>query len=464
MPEQPQHLSLLMNEPTKSTPSFSEFDPSEIPFQDTVVDDVLCNYDYKKGTHEILLSGSVGSAKSILAAHLIIRHCFDYPGARVLIGRKALPQLRDTIYTKLKEHLDQPDLIHKKDYWCNDSQCWIKFKNNSEILSTTWSDNKFSKIRSYEISAAFIEEGSESDNIKAYQEILMRCGRLPHVPQKWLMVATNPDSPGHWLYKRFMQEPTPSRHVYYSKTEDNPFLPTEYIQGLKENLDPKMARRMLYGEWIDIDEDRVYHSYDSDTQYLKDVTYEIKPGHPIAVCFDFNIGQGKPMSSCAYQFIDGVFHVFKEVVVQGARTNDVMDEWFETGLLTSGQEIVVHGDASGANRDTRNIQSDYDIIKKYLSNIPNSKFRMEVPRANPPIRSRHNIVNAHCKNELGKTRLYVYKGCKTVDEGLRLTSLKAGGNYVEDDSKHFQHITTALGYGIVYETNRVRKQIEFQKR
>lgn len=451
---------------TKTTPTFSEFDPTIIPFQDTVIDDILCKYDYTKGTQEVLLSGSVGSSKSILMAHLIVRLCFEYPNNRILIGRKALPQLRETIYTKILEHLDQENIKRNKDYWSNDTQCNIRFKNGSEIIATSWSDNKYSKVRSYEISCGFIEELSENDekDQKAYIEILMRCGRLSHVPVKFIMGATNPDSPGSWIFKRFMVNPTEQRHVYYSKTEDNPFLPKEYIQGLKENLDPKMARRMLYGEWIDIDQDRIYYAYDSEKQYLKNIEYQVNAKHPIMINFDFNIGQGKPMSSCAYQYIDDVFHVFKEVVVEGARTQDALDEWYETGLLTNGNEIIVHGDASGANRDTRNIVSDYDIIKKYLSQIQNCRFRLEVPRSNPPLRLRHNKVNAYCLNDTGKTRLYVYKGCKTVDEGMRLTQLKAGGNYIEDDSKRFQHITTALGYGIVYDTDKSTTKISSTKR
>jgi len=33
-------------------------------------------------------------------------------------------------------------------------------------------------------------------------------------------------------------------------------------------------------------------------------------------------------------------------------------------------------------------------------------------------------------------------------EGFSLTKLKDGAQYIEDDSKRYQHITTAAGYGI----------------
>jgi hypothetical protein len=170
------------------------------------------------------------------------------------------------------------------------------------------------------------------------------------------------------------------------------------------------------------------------------------------------------MSSCAYQYINDEFHIFDKVVIQGARTLDVMDEWFDKGYFQRNQEIIIHGDATGKHRDTRSISSDWDLIKKFLSNIPGLRFRMEVPQSNPPIRTRHARVNSYCLNETGKTRLFVYKGCEIIDEGLRLTAFKKGANMVEDDSFPAQHITTALGYGIVYDTNRVKAMITSQKR
>ena len=81
---------------------------------------------------------------------------------------------------------------------------------------------------------------------------------------------------------------------------------------------------------------------------------------------------------------------------------------------------------------------------------------MQVPRSNPGIRARQNIVNAACCNDLGERRLFVYKTAPTVSKGLKLTKLKKGSTYQEDDSDPFQHVVSALGY-YVY---RVKKYID----
>lgn len=443
-----------------STPSLRLFDPRIIPFQKRVIDE-LDTYDYRLGTHEVLLSGSVGSSKSILMAHIVIMHCLENPKARVLLGRRALPDLKSTIFNKIVEHMES-DLREGQDYEKNDSTATIIFSNGSQIISRSWADNRFSKVRSLELSAACIEELTETLEPHAYNEIKMRVGRLPHIKNTFIISATNPSSPSHWAYKYFIEATSLTRHVYYSRTEDNPFLPRSYIEQLKRDLDPRMARRMLYGEWLEITSEVVYYAYHSDTQYLKETAYEPDPKYPVWISWDFNIGEGKPLSCLAAQYKDGTLHIFKEWVIEGMRTEESCEEVEASGLLKRGFKFILTGDAAGKHRDTRSKRSDYDIIKKYFANIePEIDWELRLSNANPPIRTRHNKVNAMCKNEAGEVRLFVYQGCKVVDEGLRLTQLKKNGNLVEDDSKYYQHITTALGYLCMHADRVVKEQRTF---
>lgn len=452
----------------KSDSYLTEFNPQVIPWQWQAIK-AWNNFDYSKGTHEIMYSGSVGSAKSILAAHQAIVHCLQNPKARVLLGRKALPDLKATIYQKITEHIE-PCLREGIDYYTNTSTAFVKFKNGSEIISRSWSDRKYKKVRSLELSGAIIEEASENedDEKEIYTEIKMRLGRLPHIKQNFIICCTNPDSPSHWLYKYFIESNSPTRHVFYSITTDNPFLPPQYINQLKEDLDPKMAERMIYGKWIEIAAETIYHAYKKENNF-RNKSFTIMPGFPVSICFDFNIGLGKPMSACAFQFINGTFHIFQEWIVEGANTSQMCDEIAASGILEEGKRFHIHGDATGKARSTKSIHSDYDIITKFFSNykLGSLDWKMNVPNSNPPIRKRHNIVNSYCENALGQHRMIVYKDCPTLDEGLRLVSFKKGGQLIEDDSKSYQHVTTALGYGMVWVHNTIRNGqniIEFTKR
>jgi hypothetical protein len=148
------------------------------------------------------------------------------------------------------------------------------------------------------------------------------------------------------------------------------------------------------------------------------------------------------------------FHFFQEAVVDGARTEDIMEELAGQGLFENRNKFIVHGDASGKHSDTRSKVTDYDIIRKFLANYRRKdgtplEFEIQVPLSNPPVRTRHNTMNGYLMNSLGEARLFVYASSPIMDEGLRLTKLKPGGQYLEDDSKRFQHVTTAAGYTVM---------------
>jgi hypothetical protein len=217
---------------------------------------------------------------------------------------------------------------------------------------------------------------------------------------------------------------------------------------------------MIYGEWVDIDVERPYYNYNSDSNFRK-TPYVFDLRYPIDIMHDFNIGGAtKPMSAAVGQHIDGVFHCAKSFIVEGARTLDILEEMQEDGIFDMECNYRIFGDASGRSRDTRSIRSDYDIISSFLSNykVENQKpisFQLLVPLSNPPIRERHNVANSRFCDANTKVNFYCYD--KDIDEAFRLTKFKKGGNYVEDDNYRLQHVTTAITYWIHYLTKRLRE-------
>ena len=269
-----------------------------------------------------------------------------------------------------------------------------------------------------------------------------------------MMILTNPDSPSHFLYKKYIEKKTELSHVYYSFLKDNPFLPPTYEEKLKDILDPRMAQRMLQGKWVEIESETLYYNYSKKRNYINK-TYKVDINYAIHISWDFNIGFGKPLSVCLFQYIDKRFHFFDQCVVEGQRTEDSCEEMQSRGLLDYPVHYILNGDQTGRHNDTRNKRSDWEIIDNYFANAKtkNKKrisYELQVPTKNPPIRSRHNLVNAMMRNANNTIRLFVYKDAPTVDEGFRLTKLKKGGQYIEDDSAScpYQHITTSCGYGI----------------
>ena len=441
----------------KSKPNFSGF----IPFGYQIdCLKLLHSHDYSLYTPEILLSGSVGSAKSILCAHFAISHCLRWPGARIAISRQSLPDLKKTIYNEIIEHLED-SLIEGVHYKKRDNTGDIRFSNGSEIIAVSFGDKRYGKVKSLKLSGIIIEEGTEFDSAfydegSGFKMFKGRLRRIWKVPENFLIIATNPDEPDHPLYKYFIEgeKDFESRYVFYSITTDNPHLDPVYVKQLKQDYSPMEAERYLRGQWISIKGKGIYAAYDPDVNYLN-IDYVVDEKYPVLISFDFNIGESKPMSCALMQFIADKFHVFEESVIDGSYTEDIMRDLDERGLLKF-RKIIIHGDATGKARNPGSKTGNYDVISQYLSSVQ-ANYEMQVPKSNPPIRTRHTRVNAYCKNDLGDVRFYVYKKAKVAHSGMRLTRLKKGAGYIEDDSKPEQHITTAIGYGVVYETNNVNR-------
>lgn len=467
------HLAHLPRRIRESRPTLQRFNPEGIPYQRDVLRLVRRDFDYSQGNLEILLSGSYGSAKSVLLAHLAISHCMLFARSRVAICRRALPDLKGTLFKEIVEHLADEARIEGmpnvrplkegRDYLVNYTRGAIRFRNGSEIIPVFWADRRYKRVRSLKISMALIEEGTENDDgdKEGFEELKARIRRLPHVRENVLVVATNPDSPAHWLHEYFI-EPNiagrehPTRRVFYSRTESNVYLSPVYLKQLRTDTDPRRAARYLDGLWIELSRDRVYYQYDAEKNWLPKATYAVSPAHPVFICWDFNIGVGKPLSVAIMQFVAPAYHFFGEVVIEGVRTEDACDELAARGFLDLNvPRFIVAGDAAGKHRDTRNKRNDYEIISEFLKRYRRKgdgrplSFDQWVPLANPAVRERHNVVNAMFLNADGQRRCFVYGGAPTLHRGFRLVQLVKGGDYIEDDSKAYQHVTTSASYGIM---------------
>lgn len=431
-----------------STPTLTKFDPRIIPWQYDVIN-YIHNYDFSNGLLELMFSGTVGSAKTVETCHLIAVHAITNPNSKVLILRRALKDLKRTIWDILLKHLaDSPNLI--KQY--NKSEMSLELVNGSKILGDSFDSGDYEKFKSLDLSMCVIEEATESDK-DLYDILKTRLGRIQGIKQNIFIMLTNPDGPDHYLYKNIILKETQSRKVFYSKTADNPFIPKWYIDSLREDLDPITARRLLNGEWVSNQTAMPYYAYKSEISFKKDVKYKINPNLPIDLMHDFNIGEGKPMSAAIGQTNGTTFHVIKEFIVDGFNTGQIMDEIADSGIFENYCLFRIFGDSSGRNKDTRNNKTDYEIIKKFLSDYRRKDgsslvYEDKVPRANPEIRKRQEAVNSRCCNDKGEVNLFIYQDAPTVDEGLRLTKIKKGSSYQEDDKDRYQHVVTALGYWI----------------
>ena len=245
----------------------------------------------------------------------------------------------------------------------------------------TWADKRYKKGRSLRLSMLVIEELTENneEDFQAFKTLKARLRRLPAVKENILICATNPDDPSTWQYKYFIEsQPHPTRFVFYSRTEDNPFLDPIYIEQLRKDLDPISIRRYLNGEWVSIQGKNLYYCYDSSIHFIKDKPCELERNLPLDIMWDFNIGHGKPLSVGIGQFNpqQDTFHLAEAICIEAIGTGIMLDELQSRGIFDLGLKIRIFGDATGDARSTKSLHSDYDIIKKYLANYVTKYFLM----------------------------------------------------------------------------------------
>ena len=85
-----------------------------------------------------------------------------------------------------------------------------------------------------------------------------------------LFGTTNPDSPGHWLKRKFLDRlaQLPDWRSWHFVLDDNPSLDPEYVASIKREFTGLWYRRFILGEWVQA-EGAVYDMWDPDRHVVK---------------------------------------------------------------------------------------------------------------------------------------------------------------------------------------------------
>ncbi len=219
--------------------------------------------------------GAVGGGKSRAICEEALRLMLDHPGVVGLICRQAHTSIIQTTKKTFTEQVLHPDLVAADK--SSGGEDWIKLKNNSVVHFVGLED----PIRwfSSELGFVIFDEAHEINQetiSKLITRLRQRCDdcvrdsvtECTHMPKK-VIVAFNPDNPGHWLFKWFIEGASPTPWGFYKEffrlpeatksigdaefikatVRDNAFVGKDYIEML-EGLPDLLRRRYLEGEWI----------------------------------------------------------------------------------------------------------------------------------------------------------------------------------------------------------------------
>lgn len=209
---------------------------------------------------EVMLSGPAGTGKSRASLEKLHICARKYPKMRGAIARKTRRSITQSAMVTFNRKVLTPDA--RVTYHHTDHE--YRYPNGSVLVIDGLDKN--SKLMSTEFDIIYVMEAREL-TLDDWEALSTRC-RWGVMPYQQLIGDTNPDSPAHWIYKRYQEGRLP---MLESVHQDNPALFNRktgqwteigkaYIERLARLTGVRRAR-YLDGLWVQA-EGVVYPEFD----------------------------------------------------------------------------------------------------------------------------------------------------------------------------------------------------------
>ena len=402
-----------------------------------------------------IYQGGFGSGKTWCGSLLGILLARKYPGCRGLVGAKEYELVRKTTLVSYLEHLDALGYLEERDFSYNKVDKIIKFSNNSEILFSSLEDPE--KFKSLNLHWAEIEEASQITD-SSFKQLLGRL-RNTYRGKNWvdfryrLFGHTNPQPDKGWIYKRFVEHSKENYRLIIAPTTNNIYLPSHFIQSMKESFDDEYYRINVLGEFGDYSSGLIVKGFSDKNKLNLKYNAEL----PLHLTCDFNVD---PMCWALAHKDDENVYFFDEIVLEKTTTQQCIEEFLRR-YPRHKSEIIINGDASGDNRSTQSEYTNYAIIKNALTGYGYTDVKFRLRDYNPPILSRISAFNARVKNSNDERHLFVDpRRCKWILYNIYNLSFKTGSRIVDvpthnkiksnRDAKFLEHPFDAISYLVEY--------------
>jgi len=328
-------------------------------------------------------------------------------------------------------------------YQLNKSDKELIIKDFGSIIFRNMSEPEY--IIGYEVGFSLIDECDilpKGKMDKAFKKILARNrSKLPDGKQNQLDLVGTPEG-YKFFYDRFVANEHPNYKLIRARTMDNPYLPDNYIETLKEDYDERLLEQYLMGEFVNVNGSAVYHCFDRDDHVCDNL--DINPALPLIISFDFNINPYNAIY--LIQVIDGKVTIIDNAIIKGKPLVDslaYLKQKFEH-LGASLFSATIYGDAAGKARSQGTAVTNYDIIKDA------GWHKMKIKTANPRVQDRINAFNSLLRNGNGDVNIAICERNHHLINDLEQMSYTDKGE-PDKSNQDLSHAVDSVGYYIEYE-------------
>lgn len=316
--------------------------------------------------------GGLGSGKSKAGTFRLIRLMLANPGVD---GAYYMPTY-DLINLRAMPGVEADLEELGRTYKTNRSNYSIEIFGYGTIIFRSY--DRPERIIAFEVAHSICDELDTLPKDKAamvWRKISER-NRQKCIGHNTIGLVTTPDQGvSGFVYEKWVKRQQPGYVLYKASTYSNPYLPADYADQILANYDPILARLYLEGEFVSLNQNKVYHFFNRAKHHTSRVIMPIDS--VLHVGLDFNIG-----GCCAVTFLT---ENNNPVAVDEFVSYDTRD--FLNNLVRyKGKKVIIYPDASGSAGRTNASQSD-------ISMIIQAGYQVNCHSANPAVRDRINAYN-----------------------------------------------------------------------
>ena len=235
-------------------------------------------------------------------------------------------------------------------------------------------------------------------------------GRLRAGKRRQLGLFSTPEGYGI-LHSMFVDEGhKPDRALYKGKTSQNPYLPPDFLDAMRENYSPALFKSYTEGEFCLLTQAAVYPEFDRNLNRSD----QSAPSEDDLIWAGLDLNVDRCMLAICVEQADGI-HVIQEWVARDTpgvieRLRQEYQPWIDHG------QLIVCPDASSQSRSSKSAGiSDFGLMKQ-------AGLRMQTQASNPFIRDRVLTLNTLILNAKQERHLFVHPQCKQMLRGLEQQS------------------------------------------
>lgn len=325
----------------------------------------------------LLYAGQSGAGKSGLICCWQAYRRIYYPGTVGCIARRFISSIYKTTLESFHEFwnlyfVNNPyDVTYKVDNKNN----IIKFSNGSRVylvdLELKPADKEYVRLGSLNLTDLCVDEVTECNelgcNIISSRVRYLLEDTKAKIPK--ILLTGNPAS--NWVKSKFVsdKEGNPVKlksHQYFlpASLNDNPnksFVKT-YRQSLLDNTDPYTQARLLLGDWDarQPNEDPFFFRWNRE-EHVSSVDFEPSDDEQLYFSFDFN---NNPCTALVFFIRNAAIYYYETFQVEGgtAALCEAINERYGDRYY-----IKVTGDASGFQKRSSSLFTDWNIVKSSLN-------------------------------------------------------------------------------------------------